>query len=410
MAYGSNYLLKEDASKVLQEDGTGLLLESSYVIKFIEPGSDATFNVATTTNGGFWDSKFGSITSDTTQFHSGTRSIKFAVVSGNFLEIFKNNILADAGRRISFYFFTDTIPANNLSLHIFEIGDSGDNASFGLTLNNAGKLVINDKNNVAQATGTTILSVNTWYRVSMTYTVTNSTTNLITVYLNGIQEVTATNITVVTGTLVFNLGSNNFSFLDTLNFWIDDIYIDDGQSGDTGNILVTAKRPFSNGTTNNFTTQIGSGSSGYGTGHSSQVNERPLSTTNGWSMIGAGIAVTEEYNIENQSTGDIDITGSTIVDYIGWAYMSSLSGETVQMIVNGVNFSQSITSTNKMYTKVAGSTSYPAGTGTDIGITTDTSLTTVSLYECGIVVAYITATPPPIISPLQSLMLLGVGT
>ncbi|WP_323162301.1 hypothetical protein, partial [Pseudomonas fluorescens] len=72
---------------------------------------------------------------------------------------------------------------------------------------------------------------------------------------------------------------------------------------DPGNIWVAAKRPNANGTTNGFTTQIGSGGSGYGSGHSPQVNERALSTTNGWSMVGAGAAVTEEYNIESKSTG-----------------------------------------------------------------------------------------------------------
>lgn len=143
------------------------------------------------------------------------------------------------------------------------------------------------------------------------------------------------------------------------------------------------------GTTNGFTTQIGAGGSGYGSGHSPQVNERALSTTNGWSMVGAGSAVTEEYNIENIATGDTNLTGATIVDWLGWASMSSLVGETVQMVVGGANFAQAITSTATLYTKMKGSTTYPVGTGTDIGITTDTSLTTVSLYECGIIVAYI---------------------
>ena len=58
---------------------------------------------------------------------------------------------------------------------------------------------------------------------------------------------------------------------------------------DPGAILVTAKRPFTNGTTEDgFTTQIGASGSGYGSGHTPQVNERPLSQTNGWSVIGAG--------------------------------------------------------------------------------------------------------------------------
>ena len=46
---------------------------------------------------------------------------------------------------------------------------------------------------------------------------------------------------------------------------------------------------------------------------------------------------------------------------------------------------------NTMFTKIAGSSTYPAGTGTDIGIVTATTATTVSLYEAGIMVAYIPA-------------------
>ncbi len=195
---------------------------------------------------------------------------------------------------------------------------------------------------------------------------------------------------------------------------LSDIYIDSSNSlTDTGDVWVTAKRPNANGTTNGFSTQIGAGGSGYGTGHSPQVNERALSNTNGWSMIGAGSAVTEEYNIENKSTGDIDISSATIVDWLGWADMKSLAGETVQVILDGVNTAQAITSSETLYFKVKGSATYPSGTGADIGITTDTSLTTVSLYECGVVVAYIPSgggggsTPG---NTTKFLMLLGLGT
>ena len=107
-------------------------------------------------------------------------------------------------------------------------------------------------------------------------------------------------------------------------------------------------------------------------------------------MIGAGSAVTEEYNIESTTTGDISINSanSLIVDYMGWVSASSLVGETAQLILNGVNKAISLTSTNTVFTSYANSHTYPAGTGADIGIITDTSLTTVSLYECGVIVAF----------------------
>ena len=175
-----------------------------------------------------------------------------------------------------------------------------------------------------------------------------------------------------------------------MDFRTSDHYVDNSSSlTDTGNIWVTAKRPVSNGTTNGFTTQIGSGGSSYGSGHSPQVNERPLSTTNGWSMVGAGSAVTEEYNIEAKNVGDIDLSKATIVDWLGWVSASSLAGETGNIILGGSSVAQAITSTATLYTAIKGSATYPAGTGTDIGFQTTTALTTVSLYECGVVVAYI---------------------
>lgn len=91
---------------------------------------------------------------------------------------------------------------------------------------------------------------------------------------------------------------------------------------------------------------------------------------------------------------------------MGWATMKSLASETVQMILNGVNFAQAITSTATLYIKIKGSTTYPTGAGADIGITTDTSLTTVSLYECGVIVAYIPVSSSAV---THKLLTLGCG-
>ena len=77
------------------------------------------------------------------------------------------------------------------------------------------------------------------------------------------------------------------------------------------------------------------------------------------------------------------------MDWLGWVSIKSLAGETGNVIIDGASVAQAITSTPTLYTKIKGSSTYPAGTGTDIGFQTTTALTTVSLYECGVVVAYI---------------------
>jgi hypothetical protein len=185
-----------------------------------------------------------------------------------------------------------------------------------------------------------------------------------------------------------------------LTVWIDDEYIDNRTNKtDPGNVRITAKRPNANGSINNFTTQIGSGNSGYGTGHSPQVNERPLSTTNGW-LISTTATLAEKYNIEAASVGDINITGAAIVDFMGWVYTaidSTADSPSQHIAVDGVNTTIILTTLPAMYTQVAGKTTYPARTGTDIGMnttfTTNAHLT--SLYECGILVAYILPTNNP---------------
>lgn len=355
---------------------------------FLEPGGDADFVNPTTTNG-FWTTVIvtPSVVSD---FVHGRhqRSIKYRA---NFNDsVRRAGILTDAGSRVSFYIYIVTLPS--ATTNIIWMADDAVTNGVEIRLSSSGRLVLARFDTDAQigATGIATLITSRWYRISIAYTITSNTVNRFEVFVDGVSDISVTDATIATGavnTSTISIGnSNDDGFLD---FRSSDHYVDNSSSlTDTGDIWVTAKRSVSNGTTNGFTTQVGASGSGYGSGHSPQVNERALSTTNGWSMVGAGSAVTEEYNIETKSKGDIGIVGS-IVDYVGWVSTKALVGETINIILNGVNFSQAITSTITLYTKVAGSTSYPSGSGADIGITTDTSLTTVSLYECGVIVAFI---------------------
>lgn len=356
---------------------------------FLEPGGDATFNVANTTNGGFWGLKNGAVDVATDFVHgSHIKSIKYNPAGSGDLVRTPGGTAADAGTRFSAYFYFNALPSSNASF--FRIVSATNADQLDLYLDASGVLTLADAA-ATQIGGTgATLSTGTWYRISFAYTITSTTVNEFRVWVNGSLSITATNATInVNGaaTNKWQIG-NNFAN-STLDFRSSDHYSDNSSSlTDTGDIWVTAKRPNANGTSNQFTTQIGAGGSGYGTGHSPQVNERPLSTTNGWSFAVSGVAKTEEYNIESKATGDINISTATIVDFVGWVYASSVSSETASIVLAGTSSNISLTSTNTMFTKVAGSTTYPPGTGTDIGIITSTTLTTVSLYECGVMVAY----------------------
>lgn len=374
-------------------------------VKFLEPGGDATFNVATTATGGLWDIIGGTPALATDFVHgSHLKSIRYKPAAGDIVRM-PIGTVADAGARISFYIYIAALPSATTQL--FLVSQSAGTIIIKLQMTTAGVIQLATGTSVQIGANGSTLSTGVWYRISIAYTITSTTVNEFRVFKNGVLDITGSNVTLgaVTsaGCRIGNLNTNS-----TLDFRSSDHYVDDSNAlTDPGDIWVTAKRPFSNGTTNGFTTQIGAGGSGYGTGHSSQVNERALSNTNGWSMVGAGSAVTEEYNIEGASVGDIDISAATIIDWLGWIDTKSLAGETVQIILDGVNNAQAITSTETIYTKVKGSATYPSGTGADIGMITDTSLTTVSLYECGIIVAFI---PPSVSSAISSMLpLLGAG-
>jgi hypothetical protein len=353
--------------------------------KFLEPGGDADFGV------GLWDAPPQATPSVVSDFvrKSHLKSIGYAVNSGN--SSGKQNIAADAGGRVSAYLYFNALP--NATSSIWDILQSGYGAGvFILKMTSAGILQLLDGGGSTQlgSNGPT-LATGVWYRVSMTWAITSTTVYDIQVYVNGVQVISVHNGSTLTRTGCSDMILGNISGNLTLDMRSSDHYIDNSAAlTDPGDIWVTAKRPFANGTTNGFSTQIGSGGSGYGSGHAPQVNERALSQTNGWSMIGAGAAVTEEYSIEGASAGDFNLEAGNIVDMMGWVSASALLSETAQIIVAGVASNIALTSTPTIFTKVAGVTTYPQG-GTDIGIITSTTVTTVSLYECGVIIAY---TPP----------------
>jgi len=380
---------------------------------FLEPGGDGTFLLQKTTNGlAFWLDKNATVPTIATDFvHGGhLKSISPNTTAAGSLYS-PNGIVSDAGSRISFYVYFNTLPDAATKTSIFALNKTGFGSQIVILNITSGGVLQLWNTSTAQigSDGSHTLSTGKWYRISLAYTITSTTVNRFELFVDGSSDISITNATI-TNTTSSQMMFGKFGATFTGDYRLSDIYVDNSASlTDTGDIWVTAKRPVSNGTTNGFSTQIGAGGSGYGSGHSPQVNERALSTTNGWSMVGAGSAVTEEYNIEAKNVGDIDVSTATIVAKCFWVSTSSLVGENSSIVYNGSTQVQAITSTPTIYTIYLTSTSYPAGTGADIGIITDTSLTTVSLYECGVIVAYIPATGGTTFVPTPTLAFMGVG-
>lgn len=355
-------------------------------VKFLDPGGDHSFvNPQGAAPGVFWTGFNGGPVL-ATDFVHGNHKKSYKCGPGSFANVQQTQFLGDTGR-ISIYWYFNAMPTS-ATQNIIQCGAA--NLEWQLKVSSGGVLKLFEKTAQMGSNGPTLVT-GKWYRICVTRLITSTTVNRFEVFVDGVSAISVTNATMTnTGQPDYYIGQPNTD--TTFDLRMSDFYFDDSNSlTDPGDIWVCAKRPNANGTTNGFTTQIGAGGSGYGTGHSPQVNERPLSATNGWSMIGAGSAITEEYNIEGKNVGDFDLTGATIIDWLGWVDIKSLAGETVQVILDGANNGQAITSTESTYFKIKGSSTYPSGTGADIGITTDTSLTTVSFYECGIVVAFIPA-------------------
>lgn len=374
-------------------------------VLFLEPGGDADFavNTQTTTPPGFWDSTLtGGATIATDFVHTPhLKSIKYAPSGSNTVNSPASSC-GSSGGRVSFYIYLNHLPAADN--YIFTLLTNGPASMVRIQLRTTGALQLLQAGGTQISTdSSTLLTTGRWYRICLAYTWSSQTVNAWRVYIDGSLNITSGSVTLTPTAApgLFWLGNINGD--TSLDMRSSDHYTDDTTSlADTGNVWVTAKRPFANGTTNGFTTQIGSGGSGYGSGHALQENERPISTTNGWSVVAAGSGVTEEYNIEGAAVGDMNITGLVITGAsMGWLVAKSLLSETASIMLNGITTNISLTSTISIITKMS-TLAYPAGTGTDIGIVTATTATTISLYEAGVIVAFI---GPPITQSTKGNML-----
>ena len=129
----------------------------------------------------------GSVTCDTTAAvkKSGLASWKCNTGAGAanaYLE--RDAILANAGRRISFYLCLTNIPSAGTSIVQLL---SGTTDRIGLIINSSGVL------GCLTGSGST-LAVNTLYRITFAYTITSQTVNEFRVYLNGNLDSSATNV------------------------------------------------------------------------------------------------------------------------------------------------------------------------------------------------------------------------
>jgi hypothetical protein len=356
----------------------------------------------------------GTLTSDTAHVYTGLRALKSDVtLTGGFARALVPAVLSDTMRHSVRLLFSTTAPSVNTAFMFYTTANNAAQAmAFGIDTTGVLRMCFDG---VASKAGKTVLTALTFYRICVSVNIVSTTNFTINLYLQqpgqstGVLEIQLTNadgtlnrtgisdfkpgINDAVGSYDANIAQNTA----VMTVWYDNFFANTGTDTlDPGDVECAGKRTFANGTTNGFTTQIGAGGSGYGSGHAPQVNEQPLNTANGWSMVGAGAAVTEEYNIEGQSVGDVNIpVDARIVGAEAWVYAAATVNETASMVADGgTGTNIALTNTPTLFTNdIPVPTQYPAGTGTDIGIITTTALSTVSLYECGIMIAFIRTKP-----------------
>jgi hypothetical protein len=120
------------------------------------------------------------------------------------------------------------------------------------------------------------------------------------------------------------------------------------------------------------------------------VDERPPSETNYKEHSAPIDAQYQTYNLQAASVGDIDLTGETLVGHMGWAWAQrSGSLDVVRLVTNGVEVNRlaQLAVSPRFITQLATSTSYPSN-ARGIGMYVETEFASVTMFECGVVVAY----------------------
>jgi hypothetical protein len=350
-------------------------------ITFLEPGTDATGDLS------FYSSTSGTVASATDQAYTGSRSIKCSLgAPATAARVERLGVLADAGRRISFRMRCDTIPAAGTTAFC-HLTTSGGTLSASMSMRTDGTIEFQPDGATA-VTGSTVVAANTWPRFAVAYTVTSATVFRFDFYVNGFLQGSATVGTMTTiATDMIQLRANA-GFGDNANVWFDDLYIDDGADYtdpgagfDNSEACRVYAVPAVANNVNTFDTGVGATPANRWT----NVNEVPLSETNGWQQ--AATADTQE-NYTLATRNAMGLTPKTILGRAAWIWAKGAAGGagTPKIMDNGVETAIVLTSAGKLFTVLTTNNSYPSNAA-GIGMRATNNADNTFLYECGTLVA-----------------------
>jgi hypothetical protein len=160
-----------------------------------------------------------------------------------------NTQYATATAYITFYFRYATKPASN-SEPFFSAVDNLPNDKLSLRLNSSGNATVHNAAGTLIATGSTVLAVNTWYRIDVKVGTGGS----------GAWEVKINGVSEASGTASLGINDNSFILLgkhvnvngQTVDFFYDDVWIDNA-AFPTGEVAVQVMQPDGDGSSTDWT-------------------------------------------------------------------------------------------------------------------------------------------------------------
>jgi len=274
------------------------------------------------------------------------------------------------------------------AVEVMEVVDSADTILFGLSILAKGSGIVVRFVDAAGNTfdGITELPPDNQHRISFAYNLPSADNLSLSLFIQGIQELALEGNSSAGSPAPqqFRYGWIVQPGADR-SCWFDQLYIDDGDdlSDPVFGLefrapLITAKLPAAVDE-DNFDTTGGTGA----------VGERPVDLAN-YRQQAATAQLRQNYTIEAADEGDIDLTGKTIVGYMGWVLakkFSGFGGSAPQITVNGSDSFVPLTTTPAIYRKAVTDANYPTDPA-GIGMVSSTGSPDTFLYECGVVAAY----------------------
>lgn len=242
---------------------------------------------------------------------------------------FGGSFLSDSGSRITGWIRWN---AQTVANDLLDIRQSGSPGSMVLMLSrtSGGKLRLYDGNASTFKEGSATFAADTWYRIAISYKITSTTDWDCNVYYATADGVAGT-LDISAGDADWTLtltSTAHFMFRSITSTAVERHYYspwiaDNGTDlADPGDIRVTPKLlNTESGGTQAFDTIITNTGRTRGSTDYNQVNERALSTLEGWRHAAVTEAA-ETYGIQNAATGDNDITGKAVLAHYAWCYAS----------------------------------------------------------------------------------------